>query len=255
MKAVNLPPFFSTGDPGSFAQRTIRVRKPAIIDKILDVNEFSDEQRRAMLALKEELLHGTIGNPFVDPSYNFNALDSESIQMWEGVMPAYRGKSWLDIPFYFAESFLYLRILLAIGYFDPQSSFFMRDPYRPFKMNELFSDKGGLAIGRVLLQMIQNMVDSAAQLREILYNSLWGNRVDLSLFSIAEKSRDRVLNDAEGFNRGCANALSRGVRGQELRVLRLQVFQFSHQLIIFSIADFRAVQHMVPVVMMVDFCP
>ncbi len=195
MKAVNPPPFFSTGDPGSFAQRTLRVRKPAIIDKILDVNEFSDEQRQAMLALKEELLHGSIGNPFLDPSYNFNALDSESVQMWEGVMPAYTGKSWLDIPFYFAESFLYLRILLAIGYFDPRSSFFMRDPYRPFKMNELFSEKGGLAIGRVLLQMIQNMADPAARLREILYNSLWGNRVDLSLFSIAEKSRERVLSE------------------------------------------------------------
>jgi uncharacterized protein with ATP-grasp and redox domains len=69
----------------------------------------------------------------------------------------------------------------------------MRDPYWPFKMNELFSEKGGLAIGRVLLQMIRNIDDPDVQLREILYNSLWGNRVDLSLFSIAEKSRDRVL--------------------------------------------------------------
>jgi hypothetical protein len=71
----------------------------------------------------------------------------------------------------------------------------MRDPYRFFKMNELFSEKGGLAIGRVLSRMIQNMDDPAARLREILYNSLWGNRVDLSLFSIAEKSRDRVLSE------------------------------------------------------------
>ena len=33
------------------------------------------------------------------------------------------------------------------------------------------------------------------RLQAILHNSLWGNRVDLSLFTIAEKSRGRVLQE------------------------------------------------------------
>ena len=71
----------------------------------------------------------------------------------------------------------------------------MRDPYKPFKKEELFSENGGLAIGRELCKTLEDMDGAHEKLRAILHNSLWGNRVDLSLFSIAEKSRGRVLNE------------------------------------------------------------
>jgi hypothetical protein len=195
MKAVHLPPYFSTGDPGSFAQKTLRVRKPAIIDKIIRANEFTEEQRQAMAALKEELLHGTISDPFNCVLYSTDGLDSDSRQMWQDEMPAYVGRSWLDIPFYFAEALLYFKILIAIGYFDHRSSFYMKDPYKPFKKKELYSEDGGLAIGRALCKTIEEVKSPDERFRVILHNSLWGNRVDLSLFSIAEKSRGRVLDE------------------------------------------------------------
>ncbi len=195
MKTEHPPPYFSTGDPGSFAQKTLQVRKPAIMDKILGANQFTQEQRKEMTMLKEELLNGTVSDPFKGGSYSVEALDADTRQMWQLELPAYRGKSWLDIPFYVAESLLYFKILIAIGYFDRSSSYYMRDPYRSFKREELYSDNGGLAIGRELCKTLEERVGSDERLRAILHNSLWGNRVDLSLFSIAEKSRGRVLHE------------------------------------------------------------
>jgi uncharacterized protein with ATP-grasp and redox domains len=191
-----LPPYFSTGDAGSFARHTLQVRKPAIIDKIVAANDFNTRQEAAMASLKREVLSGVITDPLRD-SPEVKALDDESHAMWRETIPRYSGRSWLDVPFYFAEAYLYFRILFAIGYYDPDSSFFMKDPYQPFKEHELCSENGGLAIGRMLLENLERIDDPVKALQAILYNSLWGNRVDLSLFSIAEKSRNRVLDERD----------------------------------------------------------
>jgi len=194
MNRDKLPPFFSTGDPGSFAQRTLQVRKPAILDKITAANDFYEEQRRAMRDLKEEVLHGYISDPLA-VNKGLDALDDDSLLMWREALREYRGNSWLDVPFYFAEAFLYHRILLAIGYYDPSSSYYLKDPYQPFKDGELHAEQGGMEIGRVLIESLDYKIDPRVRLQAILYNALWGNRVDLSLFSIAEKSRGRVLSE------------------------------------------------------------
>jgi len=195
MNTGHTPPFFSTGDTGSFAQKTLQFRKPAILDKILDVNQFTRMQRQEMRLLKEEVLHGAVSDPFSGSGFSLDALDADSRWMWQEELPSCRGKSWLDLPFYLAESLLYFKILTAIGYFDASSSYYMRDPYKTFKREELCSENGGLEIGHQLCETLEELGNPDERLRVILHNSLWGNRVDLSLFSIAEKSRDRVLDE------------------------------------------------------------
>ena len=195
MNPDHVPSFFSTGDEGSFAQKTLQFRKPAILDKIAGVNDFTEKQKLGLTALKEEVLHGVIIDPFEACPFTLHALDDDTRQMWQKGINVYRGRSWLDIPFYFAESLLYFEVLAVTGYFDPASSCYMRDPYRYFKYEELHSENGGLAIGRKLCTSIQALDDRDERLRAILHNALWGNRVDLSLFSIAEQSRDRVLGE------------------------------------------------------------
>jgi uncharacterized protein with ATP-grasp and redox domains len=195
MKVDHLPSFFSTGDEGSFAQKTLQFRKPAILDKIAGVNRFSEKQKQGLEALKEEVLNGTVRDPFLSCPFTLDTLDDDTRQMWQKEIDVYRGRSWLDIPFYFAESFLYFKVLAVIGYFDPASSCYKSDPYGYFKNEELLSENGGLAIGRKLCTSIEALDNTDEKLRAILHNSLWGNRVDLSLFSIAEKSRDRVLGE------------------------------------------------------------
>ncbi len=199
MNSDALPPYISTGDPGSFARRTLQSRKPAIIDKVLNANDFTHKQRDALLVLKEELNHGVISDPFDVSPFKFDAMEPGSVYMWKNEASRYIGRSWLNTPFYFAEALFYMRIILDIGYFDPQSSFYLKDPYAGFKERELYSENGGLEIGRTLVRMIDQIRDPIREIVTIFHNSLWGNRVDLSLFSIAERLRDRVLTE-EGDN-------------------------------------------------------
>jgi uncharacterized protein with ATP-grasp and redox domains len=191
------PPFVSTGEPYSFARKTIQYRKPAIIERLMDFNLLSEKSIGALTRLKNEMREGYIFNPFEEPGYATGGLDGESRRYWCEDLPHYVGKSWLDVPFYFAEAYLYWRILIAVGYFDPGSAFFMRDPFQSFKNRELFAKGGGLEVARVVAGTMEEMRGLNETAEMLIASSLWGNRIDLSLFSIAEKSRERVLTTQE----------------------------------------------------------
>jgi len=199
MKITNLPPFISTGEMNSFARKTIQQRKPAIIDRIMDFNVFPEESARSLSRLKEEMKEGKVVDPFAQNEYPLGTLDEKFCDYWRADLPNYAGKSWLDIPFYFAEAYLYWRILIAAGYFDPRSAFFVRDPFQSFKNRELFAKGGGLDVGRVIADAMGEMrgKDEAAEL--LIASSLWGNRMDLSLVSIAERSRERIIAEQEEY--------------------------------------------------------
>ncbi len=62
-----------------------------------------------------------------------------------------------------------------------------------------------------------------------------------------------MLHHAEGLQGLCTDALGGGVRGQELGVLRLQFLQLPHQGVVLGVADFRAVEHVVTVVVVLYF--
>jgi len=197
MKMSNLPPFVSTGEPNSFARKTIQYRKPAIINRLVDFNLLSEKSICALNGLKNEMREGIITDPFEEPGFAIAGLDEDSRKYWQTDLPHYVGKSWLDIPFYFAEAYLYWRILIAVGYFDSGSVFFMRDPFQSFKNRELFARGGGLEVARVVAGVMEEMRGQDETAEMLLASSLWGNRIDLSLFSIAEKSRERILTAQE----------------------------------------------------------
>ena len=62
-----------------------------------------------------------------------------------------------------------------------------------------------------------------------------------------------MFHHPEGFHRGGADALGGGVGCQEPGVLFLKLLKLPHQVVVFGVANFRAVQHVVTVVMVVDF--
>ncbi len=197
MKMANLPPFVSTGELNSFARKTIQYRKPAIIDRLMDFNLLSKKSIGALNGLKNEMREGIIVDPFEESGFAIGGLDKESRDYWRTDLPHYVGRSWLDVPFYFAEAYLYWRILIAVGYFDSGSAFFMRDPFQSFKNRELFAGGGGLEVARVIAGVMKEMRGPGETAEMLLASSLWGNRIDLSLFSIAEKSRERILTAQE----------------------------------------------------------
>jgi hypothetical protein len=187
----DIPPFFSTSAEGSFANKTIRWRKPAIVDRVIEANMFTGAVKDALLSLKEEMSGGTIADPWASSWIKTGAMDKGCERAWGGELRHYAGRSWLAVPFYFAEALFYLRVLIAAEYFCGSSPLFLKDPFEPFKRRELLAGGGGLERGRMVADRFGRERNGGAVLTSALFCSLWGNRVDLSLLQIAERSRGR----------------------------------------------------------------
>ena len=199
LKKINsCPPPISTSVPGSFAWKTIRRRKPAIVKEVLANNTLDKEVRGQLRSLQEELLlPGTVSNPFAEYQFDPGMFAAEEIEVWKGELNTYAGHSWLDLPWYFAESFFYLKLLFAFGYYQHGSASCGRDPFALIKTRELIMDGGGKDIAvRIINQLNTTAAEEALQL--LLYYSLWGNRMDLSYRQVADEYREREVAQERG---------------------------------------------------------
>jgi hypothetical protein len=169
---ANLPPPILTSEPGSFARRTFEVRIPRIIEDTIAAEDFPSDIVAALLDLRAEILHGVIAPlPPEAPDKAF----------WDAHSDSYFGRSWLDVPWYWAESYFYRRVLQATRYFQP-GDWFRRDPYSNQKNGELKPDAGPYTL-QVLLS---NLPSSPKECYSVLLHaSLWGNRTDLS-YNVAQ---------------------------------------------------------------------
>lgn len=174
---ATLPPLISTGDPGSFAEFTFKVRDPKILQELADAPYFAPGMVRAFKKFRAEL-EGAI-QPLRE--------DAPDIEFWRAVSAPYIGRAWLDVPWYWAEAYFYRRILEIVGYFQI-GAWHERDPFASNKDAELKPDAAPLR-AQTLLQILANVNTFAprAELyteREkfelLLHAALWGNRVDLS---------------------------------------------------------------------------
>ncbi|MEJ2560230.1 MAG: hypothetical protein P8186_29250, partial [Anaerolineae bacterium] len=91
----SLPPPLLTSEPGSFAYRTFKVRIPRIVEETIEMNSFPGEIRSALEDLRTELVNGVIrGLRETTPDKAF----------WDSVSRPYVGRTWLDVPWYWAEA-------------------------------------------------------------------------------------------------------------------------------------------------------
>ena len=89
----------------------------------------------------------------------------------------YVGRSWLEVPWYWAEAFFDRRVLEATCYFQP-GPWRGIDPYVAKKRAEWAPDAAPWAV--VLLLEGPPDEDLEAQCERLLHAALWGNRADLS---------------------------------------------------------------------------
>lgn len=182
-----IPPVLMVSEPNSFAQYTIRERLPAIIRQVIADNSLSQSALANLKALATELFDGMV-RPI-------QADGGTDVAAWSSYVEPFEGNSWLAIPFYFAEAYFYRRILEAIGYFQAQPVH-RSDPFAQQK-------RLGLETAMEAIRVITPTSDPVAQysvyhncqpgeLIRLLYLALWGNRVDLSLWSASESSRIRT---------------------------------------------------------------
>lgn len=191
----NIPPPLLTSEPGSFAEYTVATRKPAMIRRVLADHEgrYPPEIVAGLEALLAEIETRQPIAPL-----RTTAPDGPD---WEAAFAPHAGKSWFDIPWYFAETFLYRRLLEATGYFGSDNETVNRwhgiDPFLPQKQAELAGDTPWQVLAAALAHSNDNTDPS---FHAMLHHTLWGNRIDLSYNKVAEDSGRDIAVEQEQAN-------------------------------------------------------
>jgi uncharacterized protein with ATP-grasp and redox domains len=174
-----------TSDPGSYARATIVHRKPQIIRQVLADNAYSEAIIQELENYSQEISTREI-QPLTE--------DFPDVEFWNHELEKYSGKTWLEIPWYFAETFFYRRLLEAVTYFQP-GRLYHQNPFQAQKIRQIQKDVSGLA------PAISGFCELSPEIAfsTLLHSALWGNRADLSNFSVKEQvsAGNTTLNERE----------------------------------------------------------
>lgn len=127
------------------------------------------------MALVDDLPHGAIR-----PLRDENAPDAAG---WVRYVEPFVGESWLEVPWFFVETYFYRRILEATGYFEEGAGWDV-DPFGPHKEKSLqSSEQQTAALARRVAQWREGAGEGDGRsLSEALAVALWGNQGDLSMW-------------------------------------------------------------------------
>ena len=174
MTDLQFPPPLMTSELGSFARITIVERKPQIIRQVIEDNQYPPEIVQALKAFTIEIA-GSPMQPVKEPA-------ADAI-FWNRALAQFPGHTWLEVPWYFAETFFYRRLLEAVQYFQP-GEWRRRDPFQAQKRRQIQAD----------LKWFSGEWESFSGLEPdltfeaLLHSCLWGNRADLSNFTVKVKA-------------------------------------------------------------------
>jgi len=174
----------------SFASFTIRNRLPSILDRVIEDNDFDDHVNVALNDLKHHILHEKITN------YLEKGNDRSS---WKNWLKSMIGKTWFEIPFYFAEAYFYRIIMDKIDFYS-----WKIDPFFKQKRNDIVRNGGQFeAIIMDLQQFLHQSNGSGQIIKHLLFSCLWGNKSDLSQLLLNREKADEfhekfaLLDDSE----------------------------------------------------------
>jgi len=181
MPSATLPPPLMVSEAGSFAERTIVRRKPQIIADIIEGNDYGADVVEELRALAQEIAGGKVA-PLRDSPH------LTDVPFWHQAWEPWRGCTWRQLSWFFAETYFYRRVLEAVGYFE-RGPWHLVDPFEPQK-------RLALAQGLEVLASFCASFPRAPSLEEEfslwLQRSLWGNRADLSNKTIRATADDRL---------------------------------------------------------------
>ncbi len=170
-------------DTGTFTEYTIKQRFPNIARRVLAENKLTAAATTRMEALLAEIPYGKI-RPLTDthaPDYT----------QWQSWIALYAGQDWLQPPWFFAETYFYRRIIEAVDYFATG--------FDPFTYQK---EQGLERHNDVIFTLCQQLTFSLkngwqpSQLSHWLLADLWGNQVDLSMWSVDDATMPGHASDA-----------------------------------------------------------
>lgn len=157
-----------TDGSNAFARRSMAERLPGIFEEVLERNpDYPPGIREDVQALRTAIVNDEPLTLFDPPAPDFD--------LWARRSAPHEGETWLGTDWFFAETFAYRHLLAACRYWTTR-----RDPFRPYKKEELRSETLRDTVGEALA--------AGGSLHERLgrrlLNCLWGNRMDLSMKSV-----------------------------------------------------------------------
>ncbi len=179
-KTPHLPAPLRGQDKSSPAEEAITIRFPKIVRQIIKDNPLSSKMIEQLNRLIEEIPHGQI-HPLPDTP----ELDVES---WNIALTPYLGQSWLEPPWFVVETYFYRRIVAALDYFINKS-----DPFSLQKEEVLKKTLNEIRLLCKKVTKLNSIGYTSSCFKELLQLALWGNQVDLSLWT----AEDRPHHDEE----------------------------------------------------------
>lgn len=164
------PDAIRTDESNPFANHTMRVRVPEILQQTLDLNpNYSDNIKDRVKALHDEIAEGQkikALDQLTAPDYYvwLHALQAQHAQVTEEL-------AWHNAVWFFAETYAYRRLMEAVRWLETG-----RDPFLPKKQEELAGD----ALWSLLERALEQSGTITDQLADVVAFGLWGNRIDLS---------------------------------------------------------------------------
>jgi len=140
-------------------------RLPGIFDEVLERNpDYPSGIQENVRALRTAIVEDEPMALFDPPAPDHDR--------WARRFAPREGETWLGTDWFFAEMFAYRHLLAACRYWTTR-----RDPFRPYKEEELHSEALRDAVGEALA--VEGSLRE--RLSHRLLHCLWGNRMDLSM--------------------------------------------------------------------------
>ena len=164
----------------SFTEYTVTQRMPAIARRVIAENSFISTVNDSL-----EQLASTLPSGYILPLVDDTGADFRN---WNEYLQSFLGQRWVDTPWFFAETYFYRLILNITGYFAPGDT----QGVDPFALQKRQGLETGFDAIATLCHQVNSWLDNSESeeaLLGLLYFALWGNRVDLSLWSAFETDR------------------------------------------------------------------
>ncbi|MFQ5436916.1 MAG: damage-control phosphatase ARMT1 family protein [Anaerolineae bacterium] len=176
----------------TFTHHSVAVRLPDIARRVLAENSFPPDVVSELELLFADIPHGRI-HPLSDAT----APDAAD---WTGYTAVHINDTWLTVPWFFAETYFYRRILAITGYFD-KGEMAGLDPYAYQKRQGLTTNLSAIRRLAARLETWLALGWQEATFHQLLAIDLWGNQADLSLWPAGQTNQQihQTQTDTDAF--------------------------------------------------------
>lgn len=177
----------------TFTHHSVVSRLPEIGRRMLAENWFP-----VSVASRVEALLSTIPDGPIRQLSDNAAPDAGE---WRAYIEPYEGQSWLQIPWFFTETYFYRRLMEATGYFGEVIGRSHGRGFDPFFLQKLKGFEANIAAIKASCEHLETMVQSGIldhrKLANLLRTGLWSNQADLSLWPVGSESDPAHVDDEQ----------------------------------------------------------